>query len=176
MLSIFSFMFGCYAFSRYGMLLGNRQRGTQASSFLFQAALVFIAASLVQGGLIPGDAPADLANARWADLAPIMLLSFQSAGQIAASRQLHYDEIPTVVVTSMIADLWIDVDLARGRNARRNRRVAAFALTLLGAIIGGFICSSQRHIQLALWLVGAMKAIIFGVWLFWAEEKSDATD
>ena len=94
-------MLGAYAFSRYGLLFGVRKRGILASAFAAQALLIFVAASLIQSGLIPGEAPSDLANANWDDLAPIALLSFQSAGQIVASRHLRYDEIPTVVVTSM---------------------------------------------------------------------------
>ena len=172
MVSIAAFMLGSLCFARYGLLLGNRCRGMQASSFLFQAVLIFIAASLVQAGLISGETPIEPENASWPDLAPIVVLSFQSAGQIAASRQLRYDEIPTVVVTSMIGDLFIDPDFYRRRNAKRNRRVASFALTLIGAIIGGWICATMRSIQLALWLVGTLKVAIVGAWFFWPADET----
>ena len=74
--------------------------------------------------------------------------------------------------TSRIADLWIDPDLAQKKNAKRTRRAASFALTLIGAIIGGFISASTHSIRLALWLVGVLKVGIVVAWLFWAEEKS----
>ena len=154
-------------------MLGPLRRFVLAGSFLLQAVIIFIAAGIIQGGLIAGDTPAHLELAAWNDLAPVTILAFQSAGQIVASRQLQCGELPTVVVTSLLCDLWSDPGLVSGvkTNAKRNRRAIAFVLTLLGAIIGGWMCRGTQSVKAVLWLVGALKMVIVLAWVFWAEKS-----
>ena len=156
------------------MILGPLKRWVLACSFLLQAIIVFIAGGVIQGGLIAGDTPSNLDVAAWNDLAPVTILAFQSAGQIVASRQLKCGELPTVVVTSLLCDLWSDPGLVSPvkANAKRNRRVIAFVLTLLGAIIGGWMCRGTQSVKATLWLVGALKMVIVFAWVFWAEKST----
>ena len=95
-----------------------------------------------------------------AQLAPIALLSFQSAGQIVAARALGVMEVPTVVVTSLLCDLWGDQKLFARSNKKRDRRVAAFLLTLVGGITGGWISKATGGVSASLWIAGGVK-----VWL-----------
>ena len=93
---------------------------------------------------IVGAADADIID--WTQEAAIVLLSFQSAGQIVASRALGFNEIPTVVITSLLCDLVSDAELLAWRNGKRDCRIVAFCLTLLGAISGGWITRATGDI------------------------------
>ena len=172
LVSLACYSLGCLFFSRWGFLVGPLRRIFQTSSFLLQFIFVVVAAASVQTGVTAGDVPADLANGMWQDLVPITLLSFQSGGQIVASRQLGFDEISTVVVTSMVGDLFADRALLAPlkENAKRNRRIASFVLTLIGAIAGGLIAKAARSITPVLWIVAFLKLGISVTWLFWWEK------
>ena len=165
-------MLGCIFFSRLNQFCGGLRRLTISFSFLLQAACVFIAAGVIQGGFISGDTPSHPQNAAWTDLAPIGVLAFQSAGQIVASRALAYGELPTVVVTSLLCDLWSDPALLRplGVNPKRNRRALGFILALAGAIAGGWLCRATQNIKAVLWIVGSLKVCIVVAWLCWAKK------
>lgn len=106
-------------------------------------------------------------------MAPIALLSFQAAGQIVASRVLGVNEIPTVVITSLLADLFSDPNLMARPimtgNVKRNNRIAGFVLTLVASIAGGWILKKTGQVQPVLWLVFGIKATIGLVWLVWKE-------
>lgn len=106
----------------------------------------------------------------WNQLAPIALLSFQSAGQIVSSRALDVGEIPTVVITSLLCDLFSDPKLfdPPTKNIKRNRRIIAFVLTLVGAIIGGWVSKATKGVQTMLWVAGAIKFVLAAMWSFWA--------
>jgi len=123
-----------------------------------------VQAALVEGRLLKLTEEMD-----WRQCLPIALLSFQSAGQIVASRALKLNEIPTVVLTSMLHDLATDPRLLAPwlSNPKRNQMLGAFAATLLGAIIGGFISIKTGQMQSTLWLVGGLKLSIAGAWLVW---------
>lgn len=111
------------------------------------------------------------------EIAPIALLSFQAAGQIVASRILGVNEVPTVVITSLLADLFSDPNLTARpimkANPKRNNRIAGFVLTLIASIAGGWILKGTGQVQPVLWLVFGIKFIISLVWLIW--KGSDAT-
>jgi hypothetical protein len=137
-------------------------------SFFIQASIIVITAALVQGGVV-SSALDDSSQSitRWDQEVPIVLLSLQSAGQIVASRALGFNEIPTVVITSLLCDLMSDPKLFLLRNQKRDRRVIAFVLTLIGAIIGGWVTKATGGIAPILWLSAGIKFIVAFAWGFW---------
>jgi len=119
------------------------------------------------------------------DLVPISLLAFQSAGQVVASRVLKYNELPTVVLTSLIADLMSDAHLLTAGlfdDHKRNRRAAAVVMQLAGAICGGVFTKGWVGFAGAMWVAAAVKGVIVVAWLVWApkveirEDDSAAND
>lgn len=135
--------------------------------------MLVITALLVQSDLIEGIPPEPEAEDPWTQEVPIILISVQAAGQIVASRALGYNEIPTVVITSVLCDLMSDPKLFLSRNEKRDRRVVAFVLTLVGAISGGWITKATADIYACLWLIAGTKLVIVGAWVFWKEDMND---
>jgi len=173
LLSIVTFALGCWVFAKFAMHFGVRKRGVLATSFFVQCSMIFIAAGLVEGGAVNGKVPSDTKTVPdWAQLAPIILLSFQAAGQIAAARNLSLNELPTVVITSLLYDLWSDPKLTAGitENVKRNRRVFGFLFELIGAIAGGWVSKATGGVQAALFIVAGIKAVIFISWMFWSRK------
>ncbi|KAB8297788.1 hypothetical protein EYC80_001587 [Monilinia laxa] len=148
LVSIGFFCIGSFTFSRCHRFFGPLQRSTLIASFLLQSCCILVAAALVQGGAIEGTVPAGLEN-YWNQIAPIALLSFQSAGQIVSSRVLGVGEVPTIVITSLLCDLLSDPLLfsPATQNSKRNRRATAFVLTLVGAIVGGWVSKITKSEQ-----------------------------
>jgi hypothetical protein len=143
------------------------------SSFLFQALLCFISGVLVVSNVVPDDAGNQLPG-NCIVLLPLGLLSFQSAGQIVASRMLAYNELPTVVLTSTYCDLMFDPALftaSMKETSKRNRRFVSAMALLLGAALGG-ILTRGGSIADALWIAGIVKVIMAVIWIFWRGEGS----
>lgn len=138
-------------------------------SFMLQASIILLTAGLVQGGAISGGLDGKLSPAipPWDQEVPIFLLSLQSAGQIVASRALGFNEIPTVVITSLLCDMMSDPKLFVLRNVKRDRRMIAFVLTLVGAIIGGWVTKVTKAISPILWVSAGIKGLLVLVWAFW---------
>ncbi|MDI1485379.1 MAG: hypothetical protein OHK93_000516 [Ramalina farinacea] len=176
LVSITSFCLGCTLFSHATKHLGSLRRSTLVASFLFQTLVIFTAAAVVQGGSVDGSLNTITDDISWWDMIPIALLSFQAAGQIVGSRALSLSEIPTVVVTSMLHDISTDPKFFAGlnKNVKRNRRVAAFLLILIGAIAGGFIGEGTKRMQIPLWIAGGLKLGIVIAWMLWPEAKASA--
>ena len=130
-----------------------------------------ITAGLVQGGVLSRALDDQSQSIGWDQELPIILLSLQSAGQIVASRALGFNEIPTVVITSLLCDLMSDPGLFLLRNQKRDRRIVAFVLTLVGAIVGGWVTKVTGDISTILWLAAAIKLFVVFAWGFW---KSDS--
>lgn len=183
LVSIASFALGALLTSRLHRALSPRrpQRGSLALAFLLQSLCVCLAASLVQAGAVAqrqAEQPGE--GTDWREVAPIALLSFQAAGQIVASRVLGVNEVPTVVVTSLLCDLMSDPMLAAGPvlrgHRKRNNRVVGFVLTLVGSVLGGWMLKATGQVQPVLWLVFGIKVCISLAWTVWkAEEvKADA--
>jgi uncharacterized membrane protein YoaK (UPF0700 family) len=188
LISIACFQFGAFAFSQFRRL-GPAGSTQQRKFVLFvscfiQAALVVVAAALAQAAIIPAFADANLSTlaesatreAQANDfivLCPIALLAFQFGGQIYTSRVLGYGEVPTNVLTSLYCDLFSDPKLfvSIRTNAKRNRRVAAAFLTLVGGIAGGWLQRSQAGMPGALWIAAALKLAIAVAWLVWPAKK-----
>lgn len=166
--SIGCFVIGCFLFARLNRIIGARRRGSLMLSFFIQASIIVITAALVQGGAV-SSALDDSSQSitRWDQEVPIVLLSLQSAGQIVASRALGFNEIPTVVITSLLCDLMSDPRLFLLRNEKRDRRVMAFVFTLIGAIIGGWVTKATGDIAPILWLSAGIKFIVAFAWGLW---------
>ncbi|RJE25064.1 hypothetical protein PHISCL_02599 [Aspergillus sclerotialis] len=176
--SIGCFALGCFLFARLNSALGPRQRGTLIITFFLQTVMLIITAALVQSGVIPGIQRRDgsRTETQWSQEVPIVLLSIQSAGQIVCSRALGYNEIPTVVVTSLLCDLVSDPKLFLLQNLKRNRRIIAFILTLGGAIAGGWITKVTGDIYAVLWIAAGIKLIISTAWMFWGDDGQRTED
>lgn len=115
-------------------------------SFLIQASIILITASPIEIGIISSTLDSQSKGAtKWNHEVPIVLLSLQLEGQIVASRALGFIEIATVVITSLLCNLVSDPKLFLLRNEKRDRRVVAFVLTLVGAIVGGWVTKVRRN-------------------------------
>jgi hypothetical protein len=169
--SIGCFTLGCFFFGKLNHILGAKRRGTLVLSFFLQVMMLIVTAALVQEGIIEKSSglTSSSTETQWSQEIPIVLLSIQSAGQIVASRALGFNEMPTVVITSLLCDLMGDSGLFLVNNQKRNRRVVAFVLTLIGAIAGGWITKATGNIWPTLWLVAGIKSAIVMAWVFWAE-------
>jgi hypothetical protein len=106
---------------------------------------------------------------------PISLLSFQAGGQIVTSRVLGLDEIPTVVLTTLLCDLLVDPKLTAKVNPKRNRRIGAFLALFLGAMTAGGL-SKLTEMAASLWLAFALKFVITVGWFVWKGERGKKND
>lgn len=108
---------------------------------------------------------------------PITLLAFQAAGQIVASRLLAFDEIPTVVLTTLLCDLLVDTKLYTrpwSSNPKRNRRIAAFLALFIGAMTAGGL-SKTTSMASSLWLAVGLKGAITLSWFVWRDTSDSKT-
>lgn len=173
--SIGCFAMGAFFFSRLHRILGAMRRGSLVLGFFIQAVLIMLAAVLLEARAVNERQSAD-GKPDWRELAPIALLSFQAAGQIVASRVLGVNEVPTVVITSLLCDLMSDPKLTAmpifHGNRKRNNRIAGFVLTLVGSIIGGWMLKGTGMVEPVLWLVCGIKFTIMVGWLVWKGEKA----
>ena len=184
----------------------HRRRFVFFLSFLFQTSLILITASLVhvglvsslpavsgtfssgshktaQGVVVQGDVEI-LTATNYKDLAPMAFLAFQAAGQVALSRVLELNELPTIVLSSVYFDCVADLySLAGSWAAARSwraflfndekralRRLTSIASLVLGGFVGGLMFKSRAGMSGALWLAGGMKGIICISWLFWRSQ------
>ncbi len=106
----------------------------------------------------------------------IPVLAWQFGAQVAASRALGYNEIPTTVLTSVYNDLATDPRLWTRKNAKRNRRAAAAVLVLAGGIAGGWLSRLRVGFSIVLWTAGAIKLTIGLAWLAFGEAIADGPD
>ena len=168
--SIASFVLGCYFFSRLHRLFRPLRRSTLISSFLLQSVFVLVTASLIQADAVNGSAIRS--DTDWEQELSIAILSFQSAGQIVGSRVLSLGEIPSVVITSVLCDLVSDPQLLGGwsSNVKRNRRTLAFLGILVGAAAGGWITTKTGRIQGSLRVAGGLKVLVTVAWVVWPEK------
>ena len=130
---------------------------------------MLLAATFIQADLVEGRLHLLNDDIDWRQCLPIALLSFQSAGQIVASRALGHDSIPTVVLTSTLHDVAADPRLLVrwAENEKRNQRVGAFVAVVVGAVAGGFLSVSTGRMQTTLWVVGGLKLGIAAAWARW---------
>ncbi|KAL1863434.1 hypothetical protein Plec18170_000269 [Paecilomyces lecythidis] len=178
LVSIASFFCGAFTFSHATRWAGPRLRGTLFASFLIQCIFIMIAAGLIEGDLIPHtiNDMSLTSGPLFLELIPLFILAFQFGGQMAASRAMGFNEIPTVVLTSVYFDIATDPALTAPptRNAKRNRRIGSVTGILVGAIAAGWLSRSSGGMESALWIGGGLKFCIAMSWLFWkpvAEKK-----
>ncbi|QKX58074.1 uncharacterized protein TRUGW13939_05195 [Talaromyces rugulosus] len=158
--SISGFFVGSFVFAKIMRYFGNRKRGTLTISFGVQAVMVLVAAAILQSDAIPHslhDQPSS--GPLFLELIPLAILAFQFGGQIAASRGMGFNELPTVVLTSVYFDIASDPGLTDSvtKNVKRNRRIGSVAAIAIGAIIAGWLCRSDAEMQSALWISGFIK-------------------
>jgi len=134
------------------------------ASYSFQLFCIAVAALIVTLGNKP---PGGL---NWQVLVPIAVVAFQSSGQAVTSRALQYAGLTSVVLTSNYCDLFSDAKLFGVSNVERNRRIAAPALLLLGAVFGGLWAHTSVGLAGALWTAVALKAMAVVAWVFWKAE------
>ncbi|GAE00001.1 conserved hypothetical protein [Paecilomyces variotii No. 5] len=171
LISVATFVAGNIFFIHASRFLGALRRSTLIASFALQTSALFITVILVQIGVIDSKPEDPRAPIQWMQVIAIALLAFQAAGQIVASRVLAFDEIPTVVLTTLLCDLLVDPKLyARPwkANPKRNRRVGAFLALFLGAMTAGGLVKVSG-MSTALWVASALKAGITVSWFFWRE-------
>ncbi|KAK5654072.1 hypothetical protein OQA88_7752 [Cercophora sp. LCS_1] len=190
LVSITAFQLGCFIFSHLRHLNPLR-RSTLTLSFLLQSLFIIASAILAQTTAVPAFAKSHLSptltheqevlreheESQGITLLPLALLAFQFGGQIVASRVLGYNEVPTNVLTSLYCDLLSDPGLfvGLGKNPKRNRRVAAIVLLVLGGIIGGWLQRGSGGMSAALWMAGGIKLVIAVGWIVWPGKGMPAT-
>ncbi|KAI8718067.1 hypothetical protein NCS52_00884600 [Fusarium sp. LHS14.1] len=182
-LAIIFFAIGALFFSNFHRYFGPQKRWVLVASFFIQAFLTGLVALLATTGAVR-NSPNDRTTIHedgwiiervrndfpYSDYAPIILLAFQSAGQIVASRVLKYNSMPTVVLTSLYCDMMSDAKLFTSPitdNADRNRRATGAVLLFAGAVSGGFLSKSWVGFAGALWIAAFLKLCISFSWALW---------
>ncbi|OQD82426.1 hypothetical protein PENANT_c021G11665 [Penicillium antarcticum] len=150
-------------------LLSPRRRSTMVVSFAIQTLALLATAILIQLGVISPKPEDPRAPIEWMQVLPISLLSFQAGGQICASRILALDEIPTVVLTTLLCDLLVDPKLTAKFNPKRNRRIGAFLALFLGAMTAGGL-SKVTGMASSIWFAMGLKLAITLGWVIWKPE------
>jgi len=178
LVAILSFCLGALFFSRYHRYLGPLKRWVIMSSFFIQTSFMILTASLISGDVVAKTESATTPGGReafpWHELCPIALLAFQSAGQIVASRQLKYNALPTVVLTSLFCDLMSDPDLFTAgllQDPDRNRRATGAVLLFGGAAISGALMKTGVGYAGALWIATGIKGAMVLAWLLWKPKR-----
>lgn len=182
-LAIIFFAIGALFFSNFHRYFGPQKRWVLIASFFIQSVLTGLVALLATTGAVR-NSPNDRTTTHqdgwiiervrndfpYSDYAPIILLAFQSAGQIVASRVLKYNSMPTVVLTSLYCDMMSDAKLFTAPitdNADRNRRAIGAVLLFAGAVSGGFLSKSWVGFAGALWIAAFLKLCISFSWALW---------
>lgn len=173
LISLIFFLIGCYSFPRFSRRYGPMRRWTLIVSFLLQAFLIFLAAIVIQTNVVEGRLEKIGDEMDWLHLVPIALLSIQAPGQLCLCRDASINEVPTLVVTTIIYDFASDPRLFTSLKANpvRNRRFLGFVAILMGAIAGGWVSKSTGHITVSLWATSAIKIVIAIGWVFWPAKE-----
>lgn len=153
--------------------LNPLRRSTLILSFGLQTAALIVAAAVVQAGIVSPKPEDPRAPIEWNQIIPISFLAFQAAGQIVASRLLAFDEIPTVVLTTLLCDLLVDTNLYTrpwSANPKRNRRIAAFLALFMGAMTAGGL-SKTTAVASSLWFAATLKGSITLSWFVWKDSS-----
>lgn len=161
--------------------MGPLLRRTLGLSFLSQSLCIFIAAALVQAGVVPNShytseievTSGGTTDSHFIELLPLALLAFQSGGQMITSRLMGFNEVPTTVLTSVYCDLISDAKILDPirENVKRNRRVCAVLCILVGGICGGWLARSNAGMSAALWVSGVIKLAISIAWSLWKADE-----
>lgn len=171
------FLLGNLFFIHISRALTPLRRSTLILSFGLQTSCLIVAAAVVQAGIVSPKPEDPRAPIQWMQILPITLLAFQAAGQIVSSRLLAFDEIPTVVLTTLLCDLLVDTKLYTrpwSANPKRNRRIAAFLALFIGAMTSGGL-SKTTSMASSLWLAVGLKGAITLSWFVWKDTSDSKT-
>lgn len=113
------------------------------ASFLSQTLLIFVAMVVVHCGRINGNLDIIIDDFDWDTVIPIALLSFQSVGQTVGSRALNLFGIPTVVLSSLLHDIFADRKLVAKDSVKRDPRILALFAILRGCVACRHRCGWQ---------------------------------
>ena len=177
LVSILSFMAGAFTTAHVSQYLGALRRWVLTFNFLLQTLCIVIGSIIISLHLIPTDnrneGPSILGDRRIIGALPA--LAFQSGATIATSRLLGFgNEIPVNVLTSTYAALATDPKVFHWKNVSRNRRVAACACVLAGALCSAWIMKKGPGFELVLWLCVAVKLLIaIGIFVFLKHKESE---
>ncbi|KAK9371770.1 uncharacterized protein V1513DRAFT_306258 [Lipomyces chichibuensis] len=179
LITVCFFLTGSFIFSQLSRRIGLRQRRVLSISFFVQGICILISAALIQAKIVPHPSStreaSTLGGRLFLELIPLFLLAFQGGGQMAASRGMGFNELPTTVLTSVYYDLSSDPKLAAwpSQNVKRNRRIGGVIALLIGAIAGGWIFKSKDGLAIILWIAAGIKLTISVSWCFWKGEKDE---
>ncbi|KAK9324940.1 hypothetical protein V1517DRAFT_316136 [Lipomyces orientalis] len=177
LITVCFFLTGSFIFSQLSSRIGVRQRRVLCISFFVQGICILISAALIQRNIVPHPSGSGsvLGGRLFLELIPLFLLAFQGGGQMAASRGMGFNELPTTVLTSVYYDLASDPRLAvwPSQNVKRNRRIGGVVALLIGAIAGGWIFKSKDGLGTALWIAAGLKLAIAIGWCFWKAAKDE---
>ncbi|KAL8650019.1 MAG: hypothetical protein Q9210_004069 [Variospora velana] len=149
---------------------GNTRRLSLCLNFFLQGWSILVAAILINTDVIPENTP----NSNRV-LIGIPFLAWQFGAQVASSRALGYNEIPTTVLTSVYNDLASDSKLWTWKNVKRNRRASAALMLLLGGICGGWLSRLKNGFGIVLWVGGLIKVLLGLAWLGFREAAEDSS-
>lgn len=137
-------------------------------ALFWQGMLVLTAAIVLWSGGITEDEIIALNNKV---LGIICLLGFSYGAQGTTARGLDIPQIPTVVITSAMIDVFGDKNLFKLDNRPRNRRVAFILAIFFGAFIGGWI-DHKVNGALVIGIAAAIKLLSAGLILFFNSAES----
>ena len=146
--------------------VGPTRRLTLCLSFLVQTVCIVIAATLVETDAVPEST----VDSKLVFLA-IPFLAAQSGAQIVTAKSLGFSEVPTTVLTSVYNDLGGDTHLLAWHNPKRDRRLAAVAMILVGGISAAWLSRDQGSLAAVLWLGAGIKLLLSFSWLLFRADE-----
>lgn len=161
-------MLGSFITGRGYTTVGATRRLTLVLSFLLQTLCIIVAAVLVQTDIVPESVATDKLV-----LIAIPFLAAQSGAQIATAKALDFNELPTTVLTSVYNDLASDMKLLAWDNPKRDRRVGAIAMMLLGGISGAWLSRGSGSLTAVLWLGAVIKLLLSFSWLLFPLDTAE---
>lgn len=165
--ALVAFWVGAFASGQLGHRVGPRRRAWVFGAFLAQATVQLAAAIILYAGAVDVSDPDDKA------LGLLVPLAFAFGAQSTTARGLNVPEIPTVVITSAMVDLFGDKNVFALHNRPRNRRAAFILLIFIGAVLGALALKFVNPALTAL-LSAIVKLLAAAFVLLFAPAKSAA--
>ncbi|KMQ43699.1 hypothetical protein A7C99_7116 [Trichophyton rubrum] len=177
LIAIGSFAIGVLFFRYASAFLRPLRRSTLVASFALQTTAILVSSILVETGVVDSSIEVSTRGVHWIQVLPISILAFQAAGQIVTSRLLGIDEIPTVVLTTLLCDLLMDKKLFSFRprwklTDFRTRRLLTLLAAFSGAMLSGGL-SKVSGLSASLWLATGIKAAVTLCFILWQGEKDE---
>ncbi|CAO3649170.1 unnamed protein product [Cunninghamella blakesleeana] len=166
LVSLISFWIAAFLSGQIGHRIGNIRRIWVVLINTFSSLILYVPAILMYT-----DAISISNNQEKHILLFIMLISFSFGIQAATIRPFKISEIPTVVVTSAMVDLWSDKNLFKKNNLGRNRRLGFIVSLFLGVITGSFLLKTT--IEGTIILAASIKLLISLSFIFNKSKTDD---